>query len=202
MYGESDMVSRKGASVIRPGILLLCLLNSFWILAGCADSFSVEFLWRVTLYGILGGCLLMACITDCQSCIVYHFVWWVAGVVGLILLTTALHTEGIQQGHFRKSFPIIFDGKLHSLLLFALLQEKLFSRMYGKADCHAFVVCALVQCASGGDLRQYLQHMLLAFGLLAAVQAGRGNIGRNGNLKTPVPFLPYITIAFWVVMVV
>ena len=87
-----------------------------------------------------------------------------------------------------------------SLLLFGLLQEKIFSRMYGRADCHAFLICALTECAMGFRMKEYLLHMLLALFLLVVVQAIRKNIGKNGNLKKAVPFMPYITISFWLVM--
>lgn len=138
------------------------------------------------LMSILAGSLLMACVTDCQNCLVYHFVWWVGGIAGMGLLL--LSGEELR-------------GAGASLLIFGLLQEKIFSRMYGRADCHAFLVCAFAECAMGLRMKEYLLHMLLALFLLIAVQAIQKNIARNGNLIEAVPFLPYITVSFWLVLI-
>ena len=89
---------------------------------------------------------------------------------------------------------------LPGLLFFICLQQFLFSRMYGRADCHAFSVCALHLASLGVGLRGYLEQMLLAFLFLAIFQFFRKNIADNGNLKRPVPFLPYITLAFFLVV--
>lgn len=78
------------------------------------------------------------------------------------------------------------------MILFALLQYLLFMRLYGEGDVMAFQICALYLVGEGGNLMTMLLHMALAFGLLGAVQLARGNINKKGNLKTPVPFLPYI----------
>lgn len=134
------------------------------------------------LWCVLAGCLLFACITDCRTCEVYNITWWVAGGAASLLLWNG--KSGIEA------------GCLLELGFFILLQQKLFSRMYGRADCHAFSVCAVAEAAAGLSLTGYLLHMLLAFTLLAFVQGLRHNIGRKGNLRRPVPFLPYITLAF------
>lgn len=84
--------------------------------------------------------------------------------------------------------------------LFVLLQLKLFSKMYGRADCYAFCVCALAEAAAGLGIVEFLIHMLAAFCLLAVIQGIHRNIDRRGNLKQPVPFLPYITLAFWTLL--
>lgn len=86
------------------------------------------------------------------------------------------------------------------LLFYIALQLLFFSRMYGKADCYAFSVCAVAETALGMQLMEYLFHMLTAFILLAIVQGVKHNIADNGNLKHPVPFLPYITLAFWTLL--
>lgn len=84
--------------------------------------------------------------------------------------------------------------------IFVLLQLKFFSRMYGRADCYAFCVCAAAEAAAGLGMAGFLGHMLGAFCLLAVVQGARRNIDAGGNLKRPVPFLPYITLAFWAML--
>ena len=132
------------------------------------------------LFSVLASCLIMACITDLKYCMVYNYVWWIGGggILGWLLF--------IENAHLRE------------VLVFALLQELFFCHMYGKADCHAFVVCSLAMTTLGLGLREYLIHMLLAFGVLAVVQAVHKNINKKGNLKAAVPFLPYITITFWI----
>ena len=86
------------------------------------------------------------------------------------------------------------------LFLFILLQEVGFAKLYGRADCHAFVACAMLERALGMGMKEYLTHMLLAYIFLAIVQGAKRNIGRDGNLKKPIPFLPYITVSFWVLI--
>ena len=131
---------------------------------------------------IFGGCMLMACITDVESCVVYDYVWWISGCAGLFLAALA------------------GNEKTGSLILFGLLQEMFFCKMYGRADCHAFWSGSVMLSAFGMDMKGYLVHMLMAFGLLAVVQVFRHNVGRDGKLKRPIPFLPYITISFWMLM--
>lgn len=131
------------------------------------------------LLAVLAACLLAASIMDLESYLVYNYVWWVGGSVALVFLCAGS----------RKT--------LGELVIYILLQELLFSKMYGRADCHAFVVCGMLQASWGMSMQAYLTHMLLAFVLLAVVQGFDHNIARNGNLKQPVAFLPYITVSFW-----
>ena len=85
-----------------------------------------------------------------------------------------------------------------AVALFVLLQQILFAQMYGRADCHAFSVCALAGCAWQGNLLWFLIHMLSALTLLAAVQFCRRNVTPDGKLRVPKPFIPYIVVTFWV----
>lgn len=129
---------------------------------------------------VAGGCLLLACVTDVLTCQVYNFTWWP------VLAAVAF---------FLWELP----GKvLLSLAVFWALQLCLFQKMYGRADCYAFCVCAAAEAVMGMGMEGFLLHMLLAWTLLALVQAAGGNVGRRGRLRKPVPFLPYITLAFWV----
>ena len=158
----------------------------FW--CGSRYPQSIFWKWELLVYivlGILAGCLLMACHTDCQNCMIYQYVWWTGGVAGAILILMTC-----------------FLPKLLPVLIFGILQEKIFCRMYGKADCHAIAVCAMAECAMGLSMKGYLIHMLLAIILLAVIQGIKRNVGRNGNLKKGVPFLPYITISFWIVLLI
>ena len=131
---------------------------------------------------VLAGCLIFACITDGKMYEVYRFVWWIGGVLGVLCLP----------GN---------GGDMGGLILYCLLQELFFCRFYGRADCHAFVVCALIQFGKGMGIREYLIHMLFAFSGLAVIQLLRKNVNKKGNLKEPVAFLPYITVSFWLIFV-
>lgn len=131
------------------------------------------------LLGIIAGCLVFAAVTDLHIGKAYDFTWWVGAAAGLLLVRAR-----------QVCVPVL------AVLGFVLLQELFFSGFYGRADCHAFSLCALTQGAFGLGLRAYLLHMAAAFFLLMAVQGIKGNIGKRGNLKKPVPFLPYIGVAF------
>ena len=131
---------------------------------------------------ILISCFTFACISDLLTCTVVNFTWYIGGAAAVILFCTA--------GNF--SLPLCGD-----ILLFAGLQLLLFSRFYGLADCYAFIVCGITLASQGLRLKSFLVQMLLAFVMLAVVQGIRRNISDTGNLKTPVPFLPYITLALY-----
>lgn len=146
------------------------------------------------LLTIMGGCLLLASVTDLLLSQVYHFVWWPALAAAGMLLGVRR-----RQGFFDSPGTGPWDLFL-PLVFFLFLQYTIFRRMYGKADYYAFCVCAVAETAEGMGLMGYLIHMLLSYAFLLPVQAFRHNIGREGNLKQPVPFLPYITAAFWVTM--
>ena len=138
----------------------------------------------IILLSIAAASLLSACVMDQETHMVYDYVWWVGGVAGGILM-------------------LLSDNNMWlSVALFILLQELFFCKMYGRADCHGFVVCALIEAAYGMSMQGYLLHMLFAFCLLAVVQLVSGNVGRDGKLKRPVPFLPFMTIAFWLNLLV
>ena len=134
----------------------------------------------VLALAVTGGSLLLACVTDVLTCQVYNFTWWPALAAGAVSLGSA------------RTVVIV------SLAVFWVLLLGLFGRMYGRADCYAFCVCGVVEAALGMGMEGFLGHMLLAWMFLALVQGAGGNIGRRGRLKKPVPFLPYITVAFWV----
>lgn len=162
-------------------------LNTLWIerLAGI-DRLQKLFA------GILAGCLLFACVTDIKIREVYRFTWWAAGVAVSALL-------------FCRSLSVNFDtdkalSSVFFLFAYIVMQEFLFCRVYGRADCHAFVVCAAAQTVFGRDMEWYFLHMTLSFGMLIAVELIRGNINTQGRLKAPAAFLPYITFSFWIVM--
>ena len=129
------------------------------------------------LCSLLAGGLLAAACMDAVHSYVYNYVWW-----------WCLPWTGILLG-----LPVS-----EAMALFVLLQQILFAQMYGRADCHAFSVCALAGCAWQGNLLWFLIHMLSALTLLAAVQFCRRNVTPDGKLRVPKPFIPYIVVTFWV----
>lgn len=135
------------------------------------------------LWVILWCSLLYGCITDMKSRMVYNFTWWLGGLAAGGLLWKSLW-EGLP------------EAVLWNLSVFMTVQLVLFCRMYGRADCYAFCVCAIAEASLGMRLSDYLVHILLALSLLFPVQLLKRNIAKNGNLKQPVAFLPYIILAF------
>ena len=183
-------------------VIVYILLRSFqerWgdvLLQGAGDVLlqraAPAFLWtaaEVFLWAVTGGCLLLACITDGLICQVYNFTWWI-GLAGVLPLLWQRLQRAVSGG---EGF-----GLLYSLLFFCLLQLLFFARTYGRADCYAFCICAGAEAAVGIGLQGFLLHMLLAYFLLFVVQLFRGNVGKGGNLKQSVAFVPYIAAAFWI----
>lgn len=127
-------------------------------------------------YLILAVYLTVCVITDRKTCKIYDFLQLPASMAGAILCMARPLPAGAGLG----------------LILFALLQYFLFGRLYGQGDVMAFQVCSLYIIGEGGDFQTLLLHMALSFTILGVIQLLRKNIDRRGNLKTPVPFLPYI----------
>ena len=198
--------------VITQQLRLLCLLSGEAVFA-CGRKWQAFFpvcssqgnpFWGMVVYtalGVVAGCLLMACVTDCQNCMIYQYVWWIGGSAGICLVLLALQENYSSGSGKREAFIVNTVLLLLKILVIGLLQEVLFSRMYGRADCHAFWVCGVVQCAMGLGIREHLLQMLLAVMVLAVVQGVQKNIDKKGSLKKAVPFLPYISLSFWLVLV-
>ncbi len=158
------------------------LLGAGCILAGGVIGLGMK-RWDMTgqlACGILAAYLLIGSVTDLQTYEVYDFLPVVTAAAGAGLLWLS--------GDWRPK---------GSLLVYFFIQIVLFRRMYGKADVYAFLVCALFESRFVDGLITYLWHMALTFLLLAAVQAGKGNIDRRGNLKRPVALMPYIAVTVW-----
>ena len=172
----------------------------WWVVMGIiAEGIVISFAFagrempEKLLFGVFAGCLIFACITDVVMCQVYCFVWWVGMFAGVLLLWAFCG---------RVYLPTLFPFVICNLLIFGLLQYGVFSRTYGKADCHAFFTCALVETALGIGMEGYLLHMILAYVLLIVHQLKRKNVSKYGKLLYPVPFLPYITPSFWIMVLV
>lgn len=155
------------------GLLAVCgCIGACCIECGHGQEHMAE--WAA--YLVLAVYLTVCVVTDRQTCKTYDFLQWPASVAGALLCLT-------------RPLPV---GAGVGLVLFALLQYFLFGRMYGQGDVMAFQICSLYLIGEGGGFRLLLLHMALAFAMLGAVQLFRHNIDRRGNLKVPVPFLPYI----------
>lgn len=142
------------------------------------------------LLSLFIGCLLLACVTDLAICQVHNFVWWIAGTAGGLLFVERFCAA-----------PMENEFMASELMVFCVIQMVVFGRLYGRADCYAFCVCAVMEAALGIGLKGFLAHMLFSFGLLAVKQAVGRNIGFDGNLRRPVPFLPYITAGMYLVLI-
>ena len=143
------------------------------------------------LLALVVGCLLLACVTDMVMYQVYDFVWWIGGAASAILLWIRLWvTDDIRNGF----------GILSGLTVFWLVQLLVFGRLYGKADCYAFCVCAAAEAGLGMGLELIVTHMVFAFGMLVPIQFISKNITIRGNLNKPVAFIPYITAGFYLLL--
>lgn len=168
--------------------------KAFWMLLCVGNSFPIVLLlvrirWMterdVVLLGAAAGGLLFACLTDTQHCKVYDFVWWLELMLGVLLMCQE-----------PRCWPFVWG----QFVCFLFLQNFLFERFYGRADVYAFCTCGLLESVFGMGILGELLHMAGAFVLLAIVQGLRHNIGADGNLKRPVPFLPYIVLSFWITL--
>jgi len=128
--------------------------------------------------------------------VVFQFTWWVAAVILVVWFMVKYVRYGCNLVTIQPGTSIL--SGLCGLFLYILMQEFFFSRMYGRADCHGFVLCGVAQYLCGINMSGYVYHMAIAWGMLAVVQLGRKNVNRKGNLKQPVAFLPYIALAFWI----
>ena len=161
-----------------------------------------EYGWVVSNLRLLAGCLLAggllsAAYMDRRNCWVYNYVWWWCLPWTGILLGLPVSEAYMEDGVCRITDRFSIQ-QAAAMALFVLLQQILFAQMYGRADCHAFSVCALAGCAWQGNLLWFLIHMLSALTLLAAVQFCRRNVTPDGKLHVPKPFIPYIVVTFWV----
>ncbi len=162
------------------------------VLAGFAEGLYIScFLehwgrYGQFLLGIYGAYLLVASIQDAQSCEVYDFLHAPAAVLGMVLLGIGGEAAATE-----------ISVRCLGLLAFVALQFGVFIKMYGTADVFVFLVCAIYQARFGRGLLTHLLHMGLAYTVLAIVQLLRRNVGRDGNLKVPVPFVPYIAVTAW-----
>lgn len=89
---------------------------------------------------------------------------------------------------------------LWELIFYMIIQYLVFAKMYGRADVATFMICAIFVSATGRGMEAFVSHLVIAFGLLALIQAFRRNIASDGNLKHPVALFPYIICAFFMII--
>ena len=131
-------------------------------------------------------CLAAASVSDIRTKTVPDIIWWIMGAEALILML--LRPSELSPGPLFECLFVIF------------VQEHIMSRFYGMADSHAFSCCMLMMALRGIGLEGHIAHMTLSLVLLTASQAACRNIGRDGKLKNPVPFIPYISVSFLCIM--
>ena len=146
----------------------------------------------LALLCVVQGCMITACIMDLKEKMVYRYVWAAGGLAVAGLFFWRVFGEVFLEQNAALLMPYMVE-----LLLLILLQQLLFSKMYGRADCHAFCVCGAVFLALGGSLDDHVMHMAVTFALLLIVQVCAGNVTWKGQLRKPVPMMPYITAGFW-----
>ena len=192
-WGEKAMASRKEKECPRQSVLWKCHYYNCDPLAG-GDRYLQLGAEGILLSLLAGGLLAAACM-DGENCYVYNYVWWWCLLWTGILLGVSCGGATVTGSWERTVLTGIRQAA--AVAVFVLLQQFLFARMYGRADSHAFSVCALISCRWRGEMLWFLMHMLLAVTLLALVQLGKGNVTCRGKLRTPKPFIPYIVITFW-----
>ena len=136
----------------------------------------------LTLYSMFSGCLITACVMDLKEQTIYRYVWPAAALPVLFFL---------------RFQPAEGGAGIWSVVIFILMQEVFFGRLYGRGDCHGFCVCAMAAYGLGGIFADYVKHMAVVFTLLTGVQLIRRNVTVTGKLKRPVPLMPYMTVGFW-----
>lgn len=158
-------------SLINEILLYLCMY-------GNVNSIRILILGEI----VFGG-LIFAARTDKEFMHVYDFTWW-------IIL-------------FAEMFLFVGGGltiaKMASIIIYIALQYAVFLNFYGKADCIAFCVCAVMGGFIGLGIYDFFLHMAISFTILTIVQALKGNV-ESGRLIKCVGFLPYITVSFDICM--
>ena len=127
-------------------------------------------------------CLMVASAEDMLTHKVADFICWICAPACLLILPVSQTPPG---------FWDLFE------CLFAIfIQEHIMCRFYGRADSHAFSCCVVFLIFFGSGLEGHILHMFFSLILLSVHQLIRHNIGNRGKLISPVPFIPYISIAF------
>lgn len=199
---------------VKYGVLfcaIICSAVVLWLLHLKDSDFSKcegkEVLGEYLLFCGMSVVLLYGKIGEYSLCIQACY----AGMLSYLIVTAVMDSQLQQVSNFLHVIGAISGGVLAickqsdsqtwgMFLGFCLIQILVFGRMYGAADVLEFLVCAIFFTAVGRAMETYLTHMALTFVLLGVVQLFQKNINRRGNLKTPVPLVPYIAISFLVII--
>ena len=133
------------------------------------------------------ACLTAASAEDIITRKAADIIWWIFAPACLLLLPVFLDE------------PEVWD--FLECLFAVFIQEHIMSRFYGRADSHAFSCCAIFLLFIGAGLEGHILHMFLSLIFLTVHQKLRHNIGNRGKLISPVPFIPYISIAFMITVI-
>ncbi|MBQ7918946.1 MAG: hypothetical protein IJ324_03255 [Lachnospiraceae bacterium] len=175
MYLDGELKAKvTGRNAVR--LMILCSTLSIYIL------YRQQGVWHRCLIGFVMLIYLAVCsITDYYSGQVYDLIQLGTCVVIAVgsLLQKVSTTYGVD------------------LIIFAVLQMIIFRKMYGDGDVMCFLICALSVVEKG--IFVWVCHMGISFLLLGIVQGRKHNIAPSGNLRTPVPFIPYIAVAYGLV---
>ena len=127
-------------------------------------------------------CLTAASVEDMLTHKAADIIWWICAPACLPVLYASWPAPG-----FWDFFECLFA---------IFIQEHIMCRFYGRADSHAFSCCAVFLIFMGSGLEGHILHLVISLILLSAHQQLCHNIGNRGTLISPVPFIPYISIAF------
>ena len=171
------------------GPMLAGMCNCIRVMAG-SDAGAVVCLVIFVM------CLVVASVCDIRTHTVPDLIWWIAaaGILGLILMRYGGGEANSDPGAMKAA------SRLLEALFIIFIQERVMSRYYGRADSHAFSCCALYLAVCGSGLEAHVLHMSFSLVSLTLIQLLRHNINRRGRLKTPSPFIPYISVAFIVTL--
>ena len=186
---EWDMCLPMWANMVLAAV---CGLNSLCILLLGNSCFIKDL-----LLGWLAGSLVAAAVMDLWNQMVYRFVWWSAGAAMIGIWLLHFYTEKMAGENTGQIVSYALRQIFPGLMLYIIIQHTVFGRLYGRADCHAFGICAVGMAVLGMTFEDFAIHMVLAYFGLTVVQFLSGNIAQGGRLKKPVPFVPYIVAAFW-----
>jgi len=189
ILGAFSIVEHKESIGNHIKLICICLISG-WIYGMVylskhtqADSCVISIENAATLIFI--GCSMAAVMMDILWQEVYDLVWIICILGGMIVLIVIK----------RMTIDLLI-----SLCIIFFMQEVIMRNSYGKADCHAFCCYGIFLAIRGMGLEYFAAQMTLTFILLVISQMCMRNIDRRLKLRQPVPMIPYITAAMFVVL--
>lgn len=176
---DEDFVKVQAGKIRGYWIIFSLAAGLFWLLRSEQETAVAGI-----LYGVLAVYLILCSVMDAalqQVCDCFQYLGVAGGVLYLMYNAPAPHGLG-------------------ELLVYVGIQWMVFRKMYGPADVAAYVICGMYLIAEEKSLTECLIHMAVTFGILGVIQGIKRNISSKGNLKNPVALLPYITVAFFLII--